>query len=83
MINNKNKLKEIAIKITDYMNMINHNCFYEEEIQEYIDYIVYNVESGNSKEVIEKLMEEYNESEDDELLELINKLKKYVSNTTK
>lgn len=78
-----NKLKEIAIKITDYMDVINHHMFTEEEIQEGIDYIVYNVESGNSEEVIEKLMEEYNESEDDELLELINKLKKYVSNTTK
>lgn len=81
MINNK--LKEIAIKITDYMDVINHYMFTEEEIQEGIDYIVYNVESGNSEEVIEKLMEEYNESEDDELLELINELKKYVSNTTK
>ena len=78
-----NKLKEIAIKITDYMDVINHHMFTEEEIQEGIDYIVYNVESGNSEEVIEKLMEEYNESEDDELLELINELKKYVSNTTK
>ena len=77
------KLKEIAIKITDYMDVINHHMFTEEEIQEGIDYIVYNVESGNSEEVIEKLMEEYNESEDDELLELINELKKYVSNTTK
>ena len=75
MINNKNKLKEIAIKITDYMNMINHNCFYEEEIQEYIDYIVGTIEMGEGSEVIEKLMEEYNESEDDELLELINELK--------
>lgn len=75
MINNKNKLKEIATKITDYMNMINHNCFYEEEIQEYIDYIVGTVEIGEGSEVIKKLMEEYNESEDDELLELINELK--------
>ena len=73
MINNK--LKEIATKITDYMNMINHNCFYEEEIQEYIDYVVGMVEMGKGSEVIEKLMEEYNESEDDELLELINELK--------
>lgn len=75
MINNKNKLKEIATKITDYMNMINHNCFYEEEIQEYIDYIVGTVEIGEGSEVIKKLMEEYNESEDGELLELINELK--------
>ena len=70
-----NKLKEIVIKITYYMDVINHHMFTEEEIQEGIDYIVYNVESGNSEEVIEKLMEKYNESEDDELLELINKLK--------
>ena len=73
MINNK--LKEIATKITDYMDVINHHMFTEEEIQEGIDDIVGMVEMGEGSEVIEKLMEEYNESEDDELLELINELK--------
>lgn len=65
------RLKNIATKIANYKNEINHNTFTKEEIEEGVDHVANSVKGGYVKEVLNDLLQEFYETKGDDIFELI------------
>lgn len=70
---NKNKLIKEIIK---YLNEVNHNSFTDEELKEFTNDYLYMIENNDIEIIINTLQDEYNNSNDKRVLQLIKELEK-------
>lgn len=71
---NKNRDHNVIKEIVKYMNQSNRCMFTKEEENEFIIEYKFMIENGEINNIIEVLKDEYHNSNDDQVLELINKL---------
>lgn len=72
------EIKQLATDIVKYLDEINHHTFTDEEKQEGFNSIVYNIQNGYN-DTLNALQKEYNNSNDKDCLDLINRLKNVMS----
>lgn len=68
---NKNKLIKEIIK---YLNEVNHNSFTDEELKEFTNDYLYMIENNDIEIIINTLQDEYKNSKDSKILQLIKEL---------
>ena len=71
------EIKQLATDIVKYLDEVNHYTFTNKEKIEGYKSIVYNIQNGYN-DTLNALQEEYNNTNDKDCLELINRLKKVI-----
>ena len=72
------EIRQLATDIVNYLDEINHHNFTDEEKIEGYNSIAYCIQNG-SNDTLEWLEEEYNDTNDKDCLELINRLRKAMT----
>ena len=72
------EVKQLATDIVNYLDEINHHTFTDKEKQEGFSSIAYNIQN-DCNDTLNALQEEYNNTNDKDCLELINRLKKVMT----
>lgn len=68
----KNKLVN---EIVQYLNEVNHNSFTYEELKEFTNDYLYMIENNDIKTIINTLQDEYKNSKDSKVLQLIKRIR--------
>lgn len=67
----KNKLVK---EIVQYLNEVNHNSFTDEELKEFTNDYIFMIENNDIEIIINTLQDEYKNSKDSKVLQLIKEL---------
>lgn len=65
---------KLVKEIIKYLNEINHNSFTDEELKEFTNDYLYMIENNDIKTIINTLQDEYNNSNDNKVLQFIKEL---------